>query len=170
MPKTQFHASRIHNKKYVARDYCVVLHAIMRCSWFHGTRVMRCRFWRLFYGFSFLFQHNTLILVTTKIVLNRQLKIWFSTNAELAYKPNIIAKNVFFRLSSTTLALTRNSVRKLLIKLEHVDTIFVHSIEDKVFLHRIGGLVWRNCAKLQHNSLNHFSLSFLQHFCTPFCV
>ena len=48
-----------------------------------------------FNGFSLLLRHNRLMLVTPKIVLDRQLKILFSTNSELAYKPNNLAKNVF---------------------------------------------------------------------------
>ena len=52
------------------------------------------------------------------------------------------------------------SVRKLFIKLKHVDTIFVHNIKGKVFLHRIGGggLLWRNDVKYQHFSLKNYTL------------
>ena len=49
------------------------------------------------------------------------------------------------------------SVRKLFIKLKHVDTIFVHNIKGKVFLHRIGGGVivmeWCKISTLQPEKL-----------------
>ena len=48
-----------------------------------------------FNGFSLLLRHNRLMLVTPKIVWDRQLKILFIINSELAYKPNNLAKNVF---------------------------------------------------------------------------